>query len=55
MAEVEEAARAAYIHDRVMQFPDGYDTIVGERGYACPAVRSSAWPSRGSCCMTRAS
>jgi ATP-binding cassette subfamily B protein len=33
MEEVEEAARAAYIHDRVMEFPDGYDTIVGERGY----------------------
>jgi ATP-binding cassette subfamily B protein len=33
MAEVEEAARAAYIHDRIMEFPDGYETIVGERGY----------------------
>jgi ATP-binding cassette, subfamily B, bacterial len=33
MAEVEQAARAAYIHDRIMEFPDVYDTIVGERGY----------------------
>src|SRR5690348_4153696 len=33
MTEVEEAARAAYIHDRIMDFPDGYATIVGERGY----------------------
>ena len=33
LAEVEQAARAAYIHDRIMEFPDGYDTIVGERGY----------------------
>jgi ATP-binding cassette subfamily B protein len=31
--EVEQAAREAYIHDRIMEFPDGYDTIVGERGY----------------------
>jgi len=32
-AEVEVAARAAAIHDRVMELPQGYDTIVGERGY----------------------
>ncbi len=32
-AELESAARAAAIHDRVMELPEGYDTIVGERGY----------------------
>lgn len=31
-AEVEAAARAAQAHDFIMNFADGYDTIVGERG-----------------------
>jgi ATP-binding cassette subfamily B protein len=31
--EIESAARAANIHDFVMGLKDGYDTIVGERGY----------------------
>ncbi|HEX6262447.1 MAG TPA: ABC transporter ATP-binding protein [Actinomycetota bacterium] len=31
--EMIAAAKAAFIHDRVMQLPDGYDTPVGERGY----------------------
>ncbi|WFD02615.1 ATP-binding cassette-type vacuolar membrane transporter Hmt1 [Malassezia obtusa] len=30
--QIEDAARAAQIHDRIMEFPDGYATIVGERG-----------------------
>lgn len=30
--EVEEAAREAAIHDVIMEFKDGYDTMVGERG-----------------------
>ncbi|WP_165867105.1 ABC transporter ATP-binding protein [Schaalia canis] len=29
---VEEAARKALIHDRIVQFPQGYDTILGEDG-----------------------
>lgn len=32
-AEIEEAARAANIHHVIAGFEDGYDTIVGERGY----------------------
>src|SRR5690606_7812939 len=31
--ELEEAARAANIHDRIAAFPDGHRTTVGERGY----------------------
>ena len=31
--EIEEAARAAQIHELVATLPDGYDTVVGERGY----------------------
>ncbi len=32
-AEIEDAARAAQIHDLIAGLPDGYDTIVGSRGH----------------------
>ncbi|KAK2467807.1 hypothetical protein APHAL10511_000102 [Amanita phalloides] len=32
LQEIETAAKSAQMHDRVMTFPDGYETKVGERG-----------------------
>jgi ATP-binding cassette subfamily B protein len=31
--EIEEAARTARIHELIASLPEGYDTVVGERGY----------------------
>jgi ATP-binding cassette, subfamily B, bacterial len=31
--QIESAARAAQIHDLIASLPDGYETMVGERGY----------------------
>jgi len=33
MAEVEQAARAAFAHDFISEMPRGYDTVIGERGH----------------------
>jgi len=33
MEEIDEATRAAAMYERILELPDGYDTVVGERGY----------------------
>ena len=48
--EIEAAAAAASIHDRILSFAQGYDTVVGERGYRLSGGRNNAWPSLG-CCL----
>ncbi len=37
--EVEHAARHAAAHDFITELPDGYDTVVGERGESLPSPR----------------
>ena len=40
--ELEAAARAANIHDRIAELPEGYDTVVGERGLQALGRREAA-------------
>ncbi len=53
--EIEMAAEAARIHHVIAALPEGYDTIVGERGYRSPEARSSGLRSHGRSCVTRRS
>ena len=45
-AEIEAAARAAQIHDFIRLLPDGYDTMVGERGLKLSGRREAAGRDR---------
>ena len=46
-AEIERAARLARVHDDIVTWANGYDTIVGPRADACRVVSSSASASPG--------
>ncbi len=41
------AAQVANAHDFIMDLPNGYDTLIGERGVKLPVVSASAFPSPG--------
>ena len=39
----------AHAHEFILRLPHGYDSLVGERGQACPAANASASRSRARC------
>jgi hypothetical protein len=41
------AAKVANADDFIQALPQGYDTLIGERGVNCPVVKSSAYRLRG--------
>ena len=45
--KVMAAAKAAHIHDFIVSLPQGYDSVIGERGVGLSGARSSGWPSPG--------
>ena len=47
--ELRTAATAAAIHDRIMELPEGYDTVVGERGYKLSGGEKQRIAIAGSC------
>jgi ATP-binding cassette, subfamily B, bacterial MsbA len=55
-SEIEHAARRAHAHDFILAMPNGYDTVIAERGLtSSPAASASASPSPAPSCATRPS
>ncbi|GMA36818.1 hypothetical protein GCM10025876_30220 [Demequina litorisediminis] len=54
-AELVDACRAANIHDQIMSFEAGYETVVGSAATGSRVVRSNASRSPGCCSRTRRS
>src|SRR5262245_4349069 len=53
--EIKEACRIAHCDEFISQFPDGYNTVVGERASSCRAVSGSVSRLRARFSQTRAS
>ncbi len=49
MKLVEEAARNALAHEFILGMPQGYDTVIGEKGFRLWAASGSGWPLRALC------
>src|SRR2546421_672836 len=50
-AELEAATRAAAIHDRILELSEGYDTLVGERGYRMSGGEKQRLAASSSACV----
>ncbi len=48
-AEIIEAARAAHAHNFIVKLPDGYDSLVGERGQRSPVANVSVFQLPAHC------
>ena len=51
--EIEEAVRTARIHDLIASLPEGYDTVVGERGYRFSGGEKQRMAIARTSCATR--
>lgn len=50
--EIKEAARMADLEKDIANLPDGYETVIGERGVMLSGGQNSAWSWQGHCSRT---